>query len=192
MTAKECVLPVQGERADEVLDRVVVHLDAPVLEEHAQAVPVVGDVGERAAHWRFARQPGTLFTDPGFELLDDRACAVLALPQAVRRRLAADLLLDGIEAGDLPQQLLGNRRTFARCCLDDLSAGMAPAVGKHQRLAATALRPGKAAITAVAIDLQDAVKALEDLLPVDATAPRGVVEHHTGRIGPAPWAVIAG
>src|SRR5690606_26642763 len=176
----------------EVCDRSVVHLDSLALEDHAQAAPVVANVGERAAHRRLARQPGTLFTDPGVELLDDRARTCLALLQALRRRLAADFLLDGIEVGDLLQQLVGNRRTFARCGLDHLSTGMAPAVSKHQRLTAAALWPGEAAVTAVAIDLQDAVKALEDLLAVDAAAPRRIVEHHAGRIGPAPRPIVAG
>src|SRR5690606_12209530 len=90
------------------------------------------------------------------------------------------------------QQLVGNRRTFARCGLDHLSTGMAPSVSKYQRLTAAALRPSQAAITAVAIDLQDAFKALEDLLAVDAAAPRRIVEHHAGRIGPAPRPFVAG
>src|SRR5690625_2463036 len=172
MTGKKRVLPVQGQRADKVLDRVGVHLAAPVLEEHAQTLPVVGHVGERAAHRRFARQPRALLVDPGLELLDDWPRACLPVRQALLRRLAADLLLDGIEAGDLPQQLVGDRRALGGRRLDDLPARMAPAVGEHQRLAAAALWPGEAAITAIAIDLQDAVKALEDMLVVDAATPR--------------------
>src|SRR5690606_33712134 len=73
VTAKECVLPIQGERTDEVFDRVVVHLDTPVLEEHPQAVPVVGYVADRAAPRRLARQPCARLSGPGVVHINDLA-----------------------------------------------------------------------------------------------------------------------
>ncbi len=46
MTGEQVVLASEGQRTDPVLDRVVVHLDMAIGEEHLQPAPAVGDVGE--------------------------------------------------------------------------------------------------------------------------------------------------
>lgn len=46
MTRKECVLTIEGNRADGPLDTIVVDLDTTVGKDELQAIPVFGDVSQ--------------------------------------------------------------------------------------------------------------------------------------------------
>lgn len=52
MTGEECIFPIQSNGADGSFDGVAVHLDAPVCQEQAEAIPVFGNVFERLAERR--------------------------------------------------------------------------------------------------------------------------------------------
>lgn len=60
MTREECVLAVQRNRADRSLHGVGIQLDAAILEEQDQPVPVFGDVFQGLADWGFGRHAGTV------------------------------------------------------------------------------------------------------------------------------------
>ncbi len=49
--SEECVLPVQSDRADRALDDVGVDLDAAIVEEAAEALPVAGAVAHGFSEW---------------------------------------------------------------------------------------------------------------------------------------------
>jgi len=59
VACEECVLSVEGNRADRALNSVAVHLDPAVFEEQLQTVPIAGDVFERLSSWRFGRDLAT-------------------------------------------------------------------------------------------------------------------------------------
>src|SRR5690606_40159 len=109
---------------------------------------------------------------------------------ALLGREAADLLLDGIEAGNPLEDFIGNRRTVLRRCLDDLASGMAPAMGKQQRRTALSLGSGKPVVSCITVDLQHAIEAFQDCLGMNAAAPRRIMEDNARRIIAAPWPVI--
>src|SRR5690554_3908850 len=109
---------------------------------------------------------------------------------AVLWRLPADLLLDGVEAGDTPEDLIGDRRALLRRGLGNLAPGMHPAVSEHQRIAATSLGTGKTMVSGIAIDLQHTIEAVEDGLGVNAAAAGRIIEDDTGWVVAAPWPVV--
>ena len=74
---EERVFPAQGNRADEVLDVVGVDLDASVMEEGLQAVPVTVDVGELLAEAGLGRDAQTLLLQPVSEGRDEGCGACL-------------------------------------------------------------------------------------------------------------------
>jgi hypothetical protein len=91
---------IQRQRADRVFDRVRVHLDAAVVQERDQLVPVPGEVGELLDDTRFGRDASSYSVEPGAEGRDQRCRASLADSEARGPTLAADLGLDQVELGD--------------------------------------------------------------------------------------------
>lgn len=68
---------------------------------------------------------------------------------------------------------------------------MCPTIGYGDGLATLARRLGQPIITGVPIDLQDAIKAGQELFCVFATAIRGVEKDDPGRIVATPTPVVA-
>jgi hypothetical protein len=60
MPGEESILPIERYRPYGSLDGVVVDLDATVGQEHAEAVPVFGDIRERFAKRRFVSDAGVM------------------------------------------------------------------------------------------------------------------------------------
>lgn len=73
-----------------------------------------------------------------------------------------------------------------------LAPGMRPAIGKLEGLSTHALGFGQCIIAGIAINLQDAVKASQNVHRMAAMAPGGIGEDDGGRIGTTPAAIIAG
>jgi hypothetical protein len=71
MAGEERILSVQSQRSDQILDRVRVHFDAPVVEEDAQSVPVIEQIGDGATHRALRRQPLRLGAQEGGEFVDE-------------------------------------------------------------------------------------------------------------------------
>ena len=99
---------------------------------------------------------------------------------------AADLSLDPVKLG-YPAQALG--RNLGAVAIKDLlqfSPDMRPAISDGDRCAACPGRTRQTVVAGIAIQLQGAVKAMEDALCVFARAVGRIGEDHTGRIAPAP------
>ena len=111
----------------------------------------------------------------------DASCRTRRRFPASEPRMAA---LDPVEFCDPREDGVRHRRAGLRRRLDDLSPPVAPAERQRQGRAALALGPRQPAIAAVAIDLQDALEAVEETLGMLATAPRRIVEGDTRRIAP--------
>ena len=69
---------------------------------------------------------------------------------------------------------------------------MCPAVRNRDRRAALARGARQPIVAGIAVQLQDAVEALQDLLRVHAGAARAVSEDHAGRVIAAPAPIISG
>src|SRR5690606_7231249 len=65
---------------------------------------------------------GDLLPEPVFKVVEDRGGGGLAERDAALGRGAAGPLLDGIEAGDAPDCLLGDRRCLSAMDVDELAA----------------------------------------------------------------------
>ena len=97
--------------------------------------------------------------------------------------MAADIGLDTLEGADQAHSLLGDRG-LAR--LDDLvkpAPCMGPAIGKLDLLLAVSQQ---AIVSGMAIDLQDAGKAFQDIPGVFSPVPGSMGKGHAGWIIPTP------
>src|SRR5690606_38899875 len=65
MARKKRGFSVQSQRPDQILDGIVVDLDAAVVEEDLKAVPVIGEVAELLAHAGFRRDLRAHLGEPG-------------------------------------------------------------------------------------------------------------------------------
>ena len=130
--------------------------------------------------------------EPFAECLYQRRGARLAFGETPIRRAAADIGLDGVELGDSAQALGGDLRAAAVVDLAQFSSRMRPTVRKLQWRAALAAPAGQSVVSSVAVDLEDAVEAVEEVLGMFAAAPGRIEVDHAGRISSAPGAVVAG
>ena len=189
---EERIFSVQSNRAHAALDGVGVDLDAAVIEEAHQPVPVVEAVADEPG--RSVEPPGSLcqgFLEPGLQRLDQRLGLLLPRRPAFVGALAADLGFDLVEFGNPLQGLGGDRRRRRFGEVEELPAPMCPTEGERRR-SAGALRIGKGAIAGIAVGLQHAGIALQQRRGVIAAAPRRVAVHHRRRRAALPRPVVAG
>ena len=106
-------------------------------------------------------------------------------------RQATDLGLDVVEQLDARERLGRDRRVAADIDLVELAPEVAPAVGERHRTAGPCGR-GQLLVDGVAVDLQDAVEAVEQLHGVLAAAAGRVGVGDRRRIAAAPWSIVAG
>jgi hypothetical protein len=107
------------------------------------------------------------------------------------RAHAADFRLDPVKLGDPAQALGRNLGAVAIKDLFQLAPGRRLAMRDNDWRAASPERARQAVVVGVAIQLQDAVKALQDALCVLACIVRRTGKDHTGRIAPATRAVTS-
>ena len=113
--------------------------------------------------------------------LDQGSGTGLAYLEALLGRGAAYLGLDGVELGDAPQSLGGDRGVVAVEDLAQLSPGVRPAQSQGKGR----LGSGRQAMVAsVAIDLQDTGEAAQESLGMDAPVSRCVQVNHPRGSGP--------
>ena len=192
VACEQRVFPRQSNRPGETLDSIAVHLDAAVGEEEPEAVPVAGELGELLTEAGLGRDAGALLFQPVAEGLDQRRGPCLSFGETALGRAGADLGLDGVELGDPAQALGCDLRAAAVVDFAEPAPRMGPTVCQPYRRAALAAPAGQPVVTGLAVDLQDAVEAVEEALGIFAAAPGGIEVHHARRIGSAPGAVIAG
>jgi hypothetical protein len=75
MSSEKAVFPTGGDGADQVFDAVVVDLDAPIVQEGLQSVPVIVDVSQLFTQPRFGGDLAALSLRPFTECYDQRGTA---------------------------------------------------------------------------------------------------------------------
>ena len=100
MPCKQCVFSIQNKRTDASLDDIRVELDAAIVEELREPVPVVQGVPDIPGDRRLAGDAGELQFEPFLERQHERLAARLSDGAALIGAATSDHLLDGIEGGD--------------------------------------------------------------------------------------------
>ena len=72
MAGEQRVFGCELDRADPVFDEVAVHLDAPVMQEGQQPVPLVGNIVQLLAEARAGRDARVLLVEPDPEGVHER------------------------------------------------------------------------------------------------------------------------
>lgn len=117
MPREQRILAVEDKRTDASLDDIIVELDAAVVEEPRQTIPVIQGVTDVLCDRRFARDAGELLLEPDLERLYLRLAALLADGTALIGAAAPGRLLDGIESGDALERFARDR---GRTVLDNV------------------------------------------------------------------------
>jgi hypothetical protein len=181
---------VRHDGSDASFDDVGVELDAAVVEETGEPLPMVLSVADRIRDRRLARDARELLCEPGFEFEHKRLALLLAEGAPLIRAPPADRLLDRIDRRDAHERLARNRCVAVLGDIEELAAQMTPTESERDRLAAWFVGDGLVGRVSVALD--DAAVILEQLQGVDRTATGRVAVGDGGRIGPAPGPVVAG
>ncbi len=124
---------------------------------------------------------------PWLQCVDQRAASLLPNDPTLVGAAAADVLLDRIQRGNALKRFAGDRRRSGRGELVEVAPHMHPAECKLHVAALS-----QPAVAGIAIDLQDALEAVEMGDRPLGLAVRGVDIDRTRRIGSAPWPVISG
>ena len=155
-SGEQIILAPERHRPDCALDRIGVELDAAVVQESREALPPRERIAHGFGEFPAAGQLRKLRFQPRLQGLDDRPGERLSRRQAMCRRLSAYPRLDGIEAGDPTQGLMGQRRVLGLGDVIELAPGMCP-TGRQNDVATggQTLEPG------IAIDVQHALEVLQ-------------------------------
>src|SRR5271166_1861353 len=190
MAGEERILAIEYDRPDSAFDDVGVELDAAVVEETRETIPVVQAVTDILGDWRLTGDTSELSLEPGLERRDQRLAPFLAHTAPLLGALAADCLLDRIERGDAFERFAGDRRIAAFDVVVEPAAQMRPAErerdGLVRRLGSELLVGG------VAVALHDAAIAVEQLQRMHRAAAGRVGEGDGRRIGSAPGSIVSG
>ena len=192
MTRKQGVFSVQCDWADHVLDAVGVDFDAAIGQESFQPFPVAVDIGKFFSEAGLGRDAQPLFLQPLAESADQRNGPLLAGAETLAGRRPADFSFNGVELGDPAQALRRNLGAIAVEHLLQFATCVRPTICHADRVAALAGGARQAVVALIAVDLQGAIKALQDPFCVLTGAAGGVGEDHAGRIGTAPPPIITG
>ena len=99
---EECNLPVQCKRPDGALNDVEVDLDRPVVEEIGESAAPAGEgITDCLGELGLVADQGKLGAKPGCQAINDPPVPFLADGAALVGAAAADVLLRGVEFGDL-------------------------------------------------------------------------------------------
>ena len=131
VAGEECILSIECDGTDGALDRVGVDLDAAVVKEARQAVPVVQSIVDRLGRLGSARQLRQLPTEPRLQGLDDRLRALLPCRATRISGFASDFIFDAVERADLVECGRCDRRVASFREVVEQAAEVAPAVGER-------------------------------------------------------------
>ena len=113
MPGEERILAIKNNRADASFDNVGVELDAAIVEEPREPLPMVQGVADVLGDGGLGRDADELLLEPGLERRHQRLAALLAHRAALIGAAAPDRLLNGIQGGDALERLAGDRRGTA-------------------------------------------------------------------------------
>ncbi len=108
MAGEQRVLSIEGNWSDGIFDAVGVHLDATILQEGLQTVPVVVDIGEFLAEAGPGGDTATLSLEPFAKGFDQRRGSGLADGQMLAGGCPSDVFFGGADFGDLAQAFGGD------------------------------------------------------------------------------------
>ena len=177
---EEIVLPAQGNNTQRAFGAVVVHLQPAVVDVARECAPAGEGVADRRRGLALGRQPSDGVLHPLVQLVDQRLGTGLTNLAPKLGRLAADLILDRIERGDLSQGFRRGRRGMERMDLVKLAPCVSPA-GHF----VNAPRPIKMVEPCVGVGLQRAGEVLQMLSWMVALTIFRIGEPH-GRWGLVP------
>ena len=107
---EQSIFPVERDGADGALDGVVVEFDAAIVDEARQAFPAQQDVADGFGEFALLTDKTKFCPQPGFEGIDEGTAFLLPDGATFVGAAAPDVLLDGIEPGDMFERFAGNRR----------------------------------------------------------------------------------
>src|SRR5271166_3609578 len=116
-------------RAHGTLDDVGVELDAAIVENAGEAVPVPQAIADDPGRIRAARKPRELMLAEDLERVDERARSGLTCGPAHISTCAADVILDGVDMRNARNRLGRDGRIAALGDLEELAPQVAPAEG---------------------------------------------------------------
>jgi hypothetical protein len=131
--SEERILSVQNNRAHASLDGIRIDLDAAVIEEAHQPVPVIEAIADGLGDRRTTGDFGQGSLEPSFQRRDERPGLLLPYRAPFIGPLAADLGFDRVEFGNPLQRLGRDRRRRRFGDVEPLPAPMGPAEGERHR-----------------------------------------------------------
>ncbi len=171
-SGKQPVLATERDRTHLVLDPVVVDGQLPIVQEARERLPSPQAVVNGPCRGRAIRHPGSVFAEPGVQLVHNRSAVLLAHTQPFLSIGVRNEPLHLIELPDLHQGLFGYLALVGRVQLKELAPRMRPASGLRDVFAHELLVARKV------IDQQRAAPALEEFPSVFARAAFAEVVHH--------------
>lgn len=184
LTCEERVLTIESYGSNGIFDRVGVHLNAAIRQEELQAVPMPMDITKLLAEAGLGGDTVALMGQPKTEVVDQGCRLRLACGKTFFRRSPSDAGFDLVDLGDAAQTFGCNHGAVLLMNTMQLAPGMRPAIGKLEGLSTHALGFGQCTIAGIAINLQEAVKASQNVHRMAAMAPGGRGEDDGGRIDP--------
>ena len=170
---EEGVFAVQSDGPDGALHGVVVHFDPAIGEEQAKTCPVFCDVFQRLTQGRLCGYAGAVVGEPSLEGGDLRRGLVLADGQAGVGGQVPDLGFDLVELGDALQPVLGDRGGAVAGDFKEFAAGMGAEIRKLDGRASP-VGLVQTVVTGIAVDLQNAGEALQNVIGILAATPRRI------------------
>ena len=155
-TCEQCIFPVERDGADGALDGVVVEFDAAIVDEARQAFPARQGVTDGLGELALLADQAEFCTQPRLKGIDSRPAFLLANGATLVGTASTDVFVDGIERGDMFERFAGNRRRSGDGEFLEVTPYMRPA---ERQPGVAAL--GQLAVAGIAVDLQDALEAIE-------------------------------
>jgi len=148
------------------------------------------DIGKLFAKPGFSRDAQLLLLQPVAEGRDQRSGPRLTGRETLAGRYPADFGFNGVDLSYTAQAFSRDFGSIAIEHLLQLATCVRPAIRHADWFAALAGGVRQAVVALIAIDLQSAIKTLQDLFCVLTGAVGGIGEDHAGRIGTAPPPII--
>ncbi len=126
---EQMVLAAERDRSDGTLDRIVVEIDAAIVQEATKGRPAGESVTDRLGQAAAARDATKLHPEPGFHSLDQRSRLGVTHGPALLSGASSDSLLDCVELADPAQRFCGDRRAGRLMHIIELPARMCPTGG---------------------------------------------------------------
>src|SRR3954447_16928281 len=185
---EECILTAKCNRPHGPFNRVRVHLDPPVRQEHGETGPVAEHVLDRLNQARSARKLGQGGHQPRFQRVYDRLGLGLPDGASLSGAAAPDPRLDRINLAQGGDDVACERGMGGLVDGNELATGM----GQTERELDLGMTAGQPLVAPISIDLENAGEALDLRGEIRHRAPVGIDVSNRGRGRTAPRTVING